>query len=223
MRDKQKILIVGASDHAKVIIDIFEKEGNNNIIGFIDSFKQSGSINAGYPILGKEDNLPEILDQNQGCKLFIAIGDNWTRNQMKDNLEKIVPDISYISAIHPSALIGKNVFVGNGVAIMAGTVINPYSEIHDFSIINTSSSVDHDCIIGKFSSLAPRVTLGGNVNVGDFTAISIGATVTHGIKIGDQALIGAGALLLNNCPDNTVMYGLPAKVIKMRNAGDKYL
>ena len=223
MKDKQTILIVGASDHAKVIIDIFEKEGNKNIIGFIDSYKQAGSINAGYPILGKEENLPEILDKNQGCKLFIAIGDNWVRKQMKDKLEKLIPDLDYISAIHPSVLIGKNVLIGNGVAIMAGAVINPYSEISDFTIINTSSSLDHDCYIGKFSSIAPGVTLGGNVTVGDFTAISIGATVTHGIKIGDHALIGAGALLLNNCPDNTVMYGLPAETIKMRNAGDKYL
>jgi UDP-3-O-[3-hydroxymyristoyl] glucosamine N-acyltransferase len=69
----------------------------------------------------------------------------------------------------PLHIIGKNVVIGIGVAIMAGAIINPYSQIGDFAIINTKTSVDHDCIIGKFSSLAPNVTLGGNVKIGDDT------------------------------------------------------
>ena len=54
---KQPVLLIGASDHAKVIVDILEKEGNNNIIGYIDSYKNIGSENAGYKILGKEEDI----------------------------------------------------------------------------------------------------------------------------------------------------------------------
>ena len=223
MKKTQSVIIIGASEHAKVIVDIFEKEGHTNIVGFVDSNKQIGSEHAGYPILGNEEIISELLNKYPGCKLFIAIGDNWTRKQVKDKIDTLVPKTEYISAIHPSAIIGKNVVIGNGVAIMAGAIINPYSQIDSFSIINTRSSVDHDCIIGKFSNLAPGVTLGGNVKIGEYTAISIGAIITHGTNIGDQVIIGAGALLLNDCEDNAVMYGTPAKKIKMREAGEKYL
>ncbi len=129
------------------------------------------------------------LNKYPGCKLFIAIGDNWTRKQVKDKIDTLVPKTEYISAIHPSAIIGKNVVIGNGVAIMAGAIINPYSQIDSFSIINTRSSVDHDCIIGSFQAWHHGVTLGGNVKIGEYTAISIGAIITHGTNIGDQVIM----------------------------------
>ena len=115
---KQPVLLIGASDHAKVIVDILEKEGNNNIIGYIDSYKNIGSENAGYKILGKEEDIERIIKEFRDCKLFIAIGDNWIRKQMKDKLDELIPDLQYISVIHPSAQIGKGVKIGIGVAIM---------------------------------------------------------------------------------------------------------
>lgn len=218
-----EVLIVGASEHARVIVDIFEKEGKYFIIGFIDTFKNIGEINAGYKVIGKEENIPEIISQHPGCKLFIAIGDNWMRQQIREKIFHILPSAEYASAIHPSVQIGKNVTIGKGVAIMAGVVINSDSHIGDFTIINTRSGVDHDCNIGNFSSLAPNVTLGGKVTVGIFTTISIGAVISHGIQIGNHAVIGAGSLLLKDCDDHTVMYGSPAKSIRKRESGEKYL
>jgi acetyltransferase-like isoleucine patch superfamily enzyme len=75
----------------------------------------------------------------------------------------------------------------------------------------------------KYSSMAPNVTTGGNVSIGEFSAISIGATIKHGLSIGDHSIIGAGALLMKNCGDNLIMYGVPAKEIRKREIGEKYL
>jgi acetyltransferase-like isoleucine patch superfamily enzyme len=71
--------------------------------------------------------------------------------------------------------------------------------------------------------LAPNATTGGNVSVGEFSAISIGATIKHGISIGKHTIIGAGALVLNNFGDNCIVYGTPAKEIRKRTAGERYL
>jgi len=75
----------------------------------------------------------------------------------------------------------------------------------------------------NFSSLAPNATTGGSVSIGEFSAISIGATIKHGISIGKHSVIGAGALLMKNCGDNLIMYGIPAKEIRKREIGEKYL
>jgi sugar O-acyltransferase (sialic acid O-acetyltransferase NeuD family) len=220
---KQPIFIVGASGHAKVIIDIIEKEGKYEIIGLIDSNKNKGELVLGYIVLGKEENLPSLLNENENSAVIIAIGDNVVRHMVMKKLINLSAEISFATTIHPSAQIAKNVTIGKGVVIMAGAIVNSDSVIEDFVIINTKASIDHDGLIMAYSSLAPGVTLGGNVKIGNFSAVSIGATIKHNVSIGNHVIIGAGAVLLNDCNDNVVAYGVPAKEIRKRQAGEKYL
>jgi sugar O-acyltransferase (sialic acid O-acetyltransferase NeuD family) len=220
---KKPIFIVGASGHAKVIIDIIEKEGVYEIVGLIDSFKNKGEEVLGYKVVGKEEDLPELIKKYEQASVLIAIGDNWVRHLVMEKLLTIAPEITFASTIHPSAQIAKHVKIGSGVVIMAGAIVNSESVIEDFVIVNTKASIDHDGLLKSFSSIAPGVTLGGNVTIGNYAAVSIGATVKHNISIGEHALIGAGAVLLKNCDDNVVMYGVPAKEIKKREPGEKYL
>lgn len=221
--NNQKVIIVGSSGHSKVIIDIFEKENKYQIIGLLDAYRNIGDETLGYKVIGKEDDLPILLSKNSNCKIFIAIGDNWIRNKVMNKITDIVPSIDFATTIHPSAQIGKNVQIGKGAAIMPGAIINSDTTIGDFTIINTKASIDHDSKMLNFSSLAPNVTMGGNVLIGQFSAISIGATIKHGLTIGDHSIIGAGALLMKNCGDNLIMYGIPAKEIRKREIGEKYL
>lgn len=219
----KKLIIVGSSGHAKVLVDIFEKDGGFEILGFIDGFRNKGDSTLGYEVLGNENDIPQLLAENKGCEIFIAIGDNWTRKLIYDRLVALVPNLEIASAIHPSAQIGKNVTIGKGSAIMAGAVVNSCSEVGDFVIINTNSSLDHDCRMGDFSSLAPGVTTGGGVVIGDFSAIGIGATISHRITIGAHTVIGAGSLMLDNCGDQELLFGTPAKLVRNREIGEKYL
>jgi sugar O-acyltransferase (sialic acid O-acetyltransferase NeuD family) len=219
----QRVIIVGSSGHAKVLVDIFEKDGGFEILGFIDSYRSKGEKTLGYEVLGNEENLPKLLAEHAGCKVFIAVGDNWTRKLIYDRLRVLVPSVEFASAVHPSAQIGKDVTIGNGVAIMAGAVINSCTEVGDFAIINTNASLDHDSRMGEFSSLAPGVTTGGGVVIGAFSAIGIGATLSHRITVGAHTVIGAGSLLLESCGDQELLFGVPAKVIRSRAIGEKYL
>jgi sugar O-acyltransferase (sialic acid O-acetyltransferase NeuD family) len=177
----------------------------------------------GYTVIGRDEDLPELLIAHPGSELFIAIGDNWLRQKVYGKMISLVPHASFATAVHPSAQIGKNVQVGQGTAIMAGTVINSDSRIGTFTIINTGANLDHDCHVHDFTSLAPGATTGGNVTLGEYSVISIGATILHGITIGKHSIIGAGALLTKDCEDNVIMYGVPAKKIRAREPGEKYL
>ncbi|MFN9596654.1 MAG: acetyltransferase [Bacteroidota bacterium] len=219
----QRVIIVGSSGHAKVLVDIFEKDGGFEILGFIDSYRSKGEKTLGYEVLGNEESLPKMLAEHAGCKVFIAVGDNWTRKLIYDRLRALVPSLEFASAVHPSAQIGKDVTIGIGVAIMAGAVINSCTEVGNFAIINTNASLDHDSRMGEFSSLAPGVTTGGGVVIGAFSAIGIGATLSHRITVGAHTVIGAGSLLLDSCGDQELLFGVPAKAIRSRAIGEKYL
>lgn len=104
--------------------------------------------------------------------------------------------------------------MGDGIAVMAGAVINAEARIDDFSIINTHASVDHDCWIGEGAHVCPGSTLAGNVRVGSLAFIGAGATVIPGTTIGQDATIGAGACVLRDVPDGASAWGVPARIMR---------
>jgi len=154
---------------------------------------------------------------------IIAIGDNWARECIVKKIVQQIPQFQFVTAVHPSAQIGRGVKIGEGTVIMSGVSINSDTLIGRHCIFNNSSSIDHDCKIENFASIAPGVVLGGNVAIGANTAIGLGANVIQKIGIGQNAVIGAGSLVTKALPDNVVAYGSPFKFVRARNCGDSYL
>ena len=89
--------------------------------------------------------------------------------------------------------------------------------------MNTRASLDHHGVMGAYASLAPGVATGGNVSIGEGSAVSIGATVLHGRSIGAWSVVGAGATVIKDVPDHVVAYGTPARVVRGRESGERYL
>jgi sugar O-acyltransferase (sialic acid O-acetyltransferase NeuD family) len=218
-----QILLIGASEHAKVVMDIVEKEGKYKILGLIDSYKPAGEDVFGYKILGAEDTLVNLFKSGEALGGIITIGNNWTRHKMAGKIKALLPEFNFITAVHPSANIARGVGIGAGSVLMAGAIVNSDSKIGEHCILNTKSALDHDCVMGDFSSLAPGVTTGGKVSIGAFSAISLGANIIHGVNIGEQTVLGAGSVALKDIPSYCVAYGVPARVVRKRAAGEKYL
>jgi sugar O-acyltransferase (sialic acid O-acetyltransferase NeuD family) len=219
-----EIIIIGASDHCRYTIDIIETERKFKIIGILDKNLEKGSSYGGYPVLGYLDVL---LDKsNKGNILnhgIVAIGDNYTRKKLVQQILEINPNFKFINAIHPSVIIGKEVQIGVGCVMMAGVIINNNSKIGNHCFLATKASLDHDSTILDFSSLSPGVTTGGRVFVGECTAIGIGATILHYKSIGHNCVIGGSSLVNMDIRDNYIAFGVPVKEIKPRLPADKYL
>ncbi len=217
------ILVIGCSGHARVALDIIAEEGRHRVMGLIDSYKPIGTELLGYEVVGREEDVRTMIDAGICDGVLVAIGDNWVRGELVGRLRELVPRIRFVTAVHPSARIARGVSIGCGTVVMAGTVVNTGSRIGEFCILNTASSLDHDCTMEDFSSLAPRAVTGGGVRIGTFSAIAIGATVSHEISIGKHSIVGAGATVVRDVPDCVVAYGTPARVIRERKPGDPYL
>lgn len=217
-----KIIVIGASGHAKVIIEAIELSKSHHIHGLIDSFKPKGRKLFDYEILGTEDIIPD-LRSNGITKGVIAIGDNWTRFLMYKKILSLVPDFEFIKVIHPSAVISPRVKIGAGTVILPSVTINVDAEIGKHCIVNTYASFGHEGRMDDFSSLAPGVIAGGNVKIGFCSAICLGANIIQGTRIGEHSIIGAGALVLSDVGNFKLMYGVPGTVIKSIEKGEKYL
>ncbi|MCA0981169.1 acetyltransferase [Exiguobacterium aestuarii] len=212
------VVVFGAGGHAQVLIDILELMGIYKIAGIYDDHPELvGKFIYGYPILGRIGASTVI---RQG---IIGIGDNDQRASIAKRINEKMPNFEFISAVHPSAIIGKNVTIGPGVAVMAGSVVNPNTRLEAHSVVNTMSSVDHDCHLAPFSSVAPGAHLGGNVRLGERSFIGMGATVIHNIHIGSDTVVGAGATVVSNLPSQVIAFGTPAKVTRKRDIQERYL
>ncbi|SMG11026.1 sugar O-acyltransferase, sialic acid O-acetyltransferase NeuD family [Marivirga sericea] len=197
------MLLFGASGHAKVIIDILLSKGVQ-VKGFYDEDEAKREL-WGIPVMGKTKDFKDSIEE---C--IVSIGENATRKKVVSDLG----DAEFGFAIHKKSNIGSHVEIGEGTVVMAGTVINADAKIGNHVIINTCASVDHDCKVGDFAHIAPNASLCGGVEIGEGTLIGAGSTVIPLIKIGKWCTIGAGAVVVEDIPDNSIVVGNPARVIK---------
>ncbi|MDF2454543.1 MAG: acetyltransferase [Cytophagaceae bacterium] len=197
--------LIGASGHAKVVIDCLRDAGVT-IQGLFDA-------NPGVKNLKGYDVKGDYTAANQEEPLVISIGANSIRQKIAESLKGRL----FGKAIHPSALISSDVTLGDGTVVFHGAVIQSSSKIGKHVIVNTAASIDHDCIIGDFAHIAPQVTLCGNVTVGEGTLVGAGSVVIPGIKIGKWSVIGAGSSVFRDVPDYGMVIGNPARLIKYTN------
>ena len=191
------VIIIGMGGHCNVVKDIL-KLLNINIVGYYDDYNPNS--------LGK---INEIVFNNN-YKYFCAIGDNKIRRSIIKQLGKI-PNESWLTVIHPSAIISSSAIIGNGTLICAGAILQPNVKIGNHTIINTNSSVDHDSKITDFVHLAPGCTVCGNVVIDCDTFVGAGTTIINNITIGKNSIVGAGSLVLGNVNANDKKYGIIKK------------
>ena len=196
-----RLIIIGASGHGKVIADIAEKNGYTDIV-FLDddpSIKEC----AGFPVVGKINRAVTMM----GDKI-VAIGNSKIRESIQRNHNGVV------TLIHPEAVISRRVKIGVGSVVMAGVVINSDVSIGNGCIINTCASIDHDCVIGNFTHVSVGAHIAGTCEIGNFTWIGVGATVRNNINICNNCMIGAGAVVINDIDYSGTYIGIPAERMK---------
>lgn len=217
------IVLIGGGNQAHYTIDIIEKEGKYNIVGIVDSIQKIGSERFGYKILGRQENILELIQQYSINGAVISIGDNWSRYFVYQQIKKLAPDLEFVNAIHPSVIIGNNVILGGGIVAMAGVIFNPRAIIGDFTFFATGAQIEHDCIIEDFASISAGSITGGYVRVGKHSAITLGVIIMDRLEVGENTVVGSGSLVTKSLPDNVLAYGNPAKVIRERVKGEKFL
>lgn len=205
---KDKVIIFGAGGHGKVVLDILIESGAS-ILGFIDDDRaRIGQKIRGFSILGDFS----YLEKRNSLNIALGIGDNVIREKIFKRAKNM--NIPVASAIHPGAIVSKDIKIKEGVVIMPGAVVNSGTVLEEGVVVNTGASVDHDCYLEKFSQIWPGAHLAGSVRVGEFSYVGTGASVIQNINIGNNAMVGAGAVIISDVPDRATVAGNPGRIIK---------
>lgn len=208
-----RIVIMGAGEHARVVLSILRYDKEITIEGLIDVCNNSqlwGTEIKGLKVLGGVEILSELYKKGI-TGTIIAFGDNKTREELTQPVKKI--GFTLINAIHPSAMIDNEAVLGDGITICSNVTINTDAVIGNNAIINTGAIIEHDCQIGENSHIASGARLAGGVKVSKNAFVGIGATIIDNITIGENSIVGAGAVVIRHVPDNVTVVGMPAKIL----------
>ncbi|MCB2289051.1 acetyltransferase [Clostridium sp. CS001] len=214
----EKIILVGAGGHCKVIIDIIKSTKNYDIVGVTDKTYVKGEENfvLDIPIIGDDSILEELYIS--GVKsAFICIGalqNIEVRHKIFNNLKAIGFNIPVL--IHNHAIVSPYANIQNGTCVMAGAIINPGTLIEENCIINTGAIIEHDCIVQSNTHISPKACIAGGVTIGYNTHVGMGSSIIQSVHIGNNVIIGAGAVVIKNIVNSVVAVGIPSKIIKSR-------
>jgi len=93
-------------------------------------------------------------------------------------------------------------------------LLNSISDRKKICIINISTTIEHDTIVGDNVHIRPGAVLSGGVTVGTNSFIGAGAIIIQKTNITANTLIGAGAVVIKDVTSSGVYVGTPAKKTK---------
>ncbi len=194
-----KVHIKGSIDK-RIPKDVLVFDGNDSVV-----------------LIGDYKHIEKILKRNKSKIQYYHIENNCRNSAIPLlDLKKIN------SRIEPGAVIRDKVKIGRNCIIMMGAVINIGAEIGD------QSMVDMNAVIGARAVVRKRVHIGAGaviagvleppsarpVVIGDDVLIGANAVILEGVEIGRRSVVAAGAVVTENVKPNSVVAGVPAKLIK---------
>lgn len=133
-------------------------------------------------------------------------------------------DIKHTNArIEPGAIIRDQVTIGDQAVIMMGAVINIGAEIGEKTMIDMGAILGGRATVGANCHIGAGTVLAGVVEppsalpvvIEDDVVIGANAVVLEGVRVGKGAVVAAGAIVISDVEPNTVVGGVPARVLKV--------
>lgn len=214
---KEKVILIGCGEHARMVIDNIEEIKTIEIFGLVTSIVEDvGKRMYGYTVLGTNDDIDEIFRSNPDLTgYFLTIGQLKEGNMSAREKMYRRLDQSYraINVIHPAAIVSEHAHIGRGNIFEAYTKVANGARVGNHCIVNTFSAINHD------QSIENNVLIGGNVSmagcrIGENTIIADGASIAFKKSVGKNCIIGDGAVVTRDIPDNSIAYGNPARVVR---------
>ena len=169
----------------------------------------------GLLVLGDDD----VLDAHTSQTLALAngigsVGDAAGRHvePMRRNVQQRLSACGWQfgGVRHPSAVVSPFARVGEGVQLLAASVVQSGAKVGEHCIINTAAVVEHDVTLGRWVHVAPGAIVCGDVSIGAFSHIGAGAVVRQGVRLGENTVVGAGAVVVRDYAGVNVLVGVPA-------------
>ena len=212
-----KIIFWGATGQAKVLRECIEYY-DFELVCIFDNNILVRSPFTDVPIFYGKPGLKTWLSQHsiasETLHCLVAIGGHRGRDRYLVQQYLQAKGLNPILAVHPRAFLADSAEMGNGSQVLANASVCVDARLGEACIVNTSAIVDHDCSLGEGVHIGPGAHLSGEVQIGRFSMIGTGAVILPGVSIGENVIVGAGSVVIKDVPDNVVVCGNPARILR---------
>lgn len=216
----KKVVILGGKGIGMIASSIIDRIGDAYVIGFLNDNVEIGTKIGKYKqieIIGKTDDLWTYLKDDDTYVFIAYVGFKYEKKMYQRILSLNIPTEKFYNVIDPSSVIPKDYCkVGNGVLIAPYSQLSPDATISDNCMLLANSFVGHDSFLDHFAHLATNAVVGADVHVGKMVHIGSNATIRECVKIGDYSIIGGGAVVTKDVPENAIVVGNPARVLRIK-------
>ena len=164
----------------------------------------------GMPPLFEESKIDRQL-------LSLSVAIPWTTPALRRDRwqrAKAAGFTRFDALIDPTAVVASTASIGEGVFLNAGVVVGAHAVLANSALINRNASIGHHTVLEEFVTIRPGATVTGRCRIGPGAVIGAGAAVGPSLRIGSNSVVGLGAGVLRDVPDNVLVAGTPAKVIR---------
>ena len=217
--DAQEIIDFIAKAEKKTPVKLYVREKPGKKVDWGTKARVYGG-RKGKTVFGDWADLKPVLDANADALDYYDI-ENDCRNSAVPLL-----DLKGVNArIEPGAIIRDRVSIGDNAVIMMGAVINIGAVIGEGTMIDMGTILGGRATVGKHCHIGAGTVLAGVVEpasatpviIEDDVMIGANAVVLEGVHVGRGAVVAAGAVVVEDVPENAVVAGVPARVIKQRD------
>lgn len=200
------VLVVGAGGHGRVVASVAAAAGRR-VLGFLDDDPTlTGRQIDGFPVIGTSEDAERIVAAaSDPVEAVVGIGDNRLRRSIAQRLR-----VPWATLIHPFSWVHSSAQLGPGTVVCAGTIVQPGAHVGAHVILNTSTGVEHDCVIGDYAHLAVS-HVAGAVVIEEGAFLGVGTKVIPQLRVGEWAIVGAGAVVIRDVRPGATVVGVPAK------------
>lgn len=200
MKNKKKIILIGAGGHGVSSADVIEQENKYEIYGYIDNRKKK-TLNK-YKIIGCDKDLGQIRKTVSNAVITVGqIKNLFLREKIFKKLIKLKFNLPFL--VSPLAYVSKNASIGEGTIIMHKAIVNTQAKIGRNCIINTGAIIEHDVIIEDNCHISTGSIINGGAIIKSNSFIGSDTVIKQKIKIGKASLINAKKFIDKNIKDNS--------------------